>query len=78
MRVRIARDELRRGHELTQAINALEAEIAQLVADVASQVLTESKTTRKPSAASNATSPAASGTSSKPPRPVHDIPPINL
>ena len=32
MRVRIARDELRRLRELTQAINALEAEIAQLVA----------------------------------------------
>jgi transposase len=32
MRVRIARDELRRLRELTQAINALEAEIAELVA----------------------------------------------
>ena len=41
MRVRIARDELRRLRELTQTINALEAEIAQLVAQVAPQLLTE-------------------------------------
>ena len=41
MRVRIARDELRRLRELTQAINALEAEIAELVAQVAPQLLTE-------------------------------------
>ena len=41
MRVRIARDELRRLRELTQAITALEAEIADLVATVAPQLLTE-------------------------------------
>ena len=41
MRVRIARDELRRLRELTQAINALEAEIAELVAQVAPQLLDE-------------------------------------
>jgi transposase len=41
MRVRIARDELRRLRELTQAINALETEIAELVAHVAPQLLTE-------------------------------------
>ena len=41
MRVRIARDELRRLRELTQAIKALEAEIAQLVGQVAPQLLTE-------------------------------------
>jgi transposase len=41
MRVRIARDELRRLRELTQAINALESEIAELVGDVAPQLLTE-------------------------------------
>ena len=41
MRVRIARDELRRLRELTQAIRALEAEIAQLVAQVAPQLLSE-------------------------------------
>jgi transposase len=41
MRVRIARDELRRLRELTQAIAALEAEIAQLVAQVAPQLLAE-------------------------------------
>ena len=41
MRVRIARDELRRLRELTQAIKALEAEIADLVAKVAPQLLTE-------------------------------------
>ena len=40
MRVRIARDELRRLRELT-AIRALEAEIAQLVAQVAPQLLSE-------------------------------------
>ena len=41
MRVRIARDELRRLRELTQAINALEAEIAELVAQIAPQLLSE-------------------------------------
>jgi transposase len=41
MRVRIARDELRRLRELTQAINALETEIAALVAQVAPQLLAE-------------------------------------
>jgi transposase len=41
MRVRIARDELRRIRELSQTIKALEAEIATLVAQVAPQLLTE-------------------------------------
>src|ERR671911_1275592 len=41
MRVRIARDELRRLRELTQAINALETEIAELVAHIAPQLLAE-------------------------------------
>jgi transposase len=41
MRVRIARDELRRIRELSQTIKALEAEIAQLVAEVAPQLLAE-------------------------------------
>src|SRR5215217_2083626 len=41
MRVRIARDELRRLRELTQAINALEAEISELVARAAPQLLSE-------------------------------------
>jgi transposase len=41
MRVRIARDELRRIRELSQTIKALEAEIAQLVAHVAPQLLSE-------------------------------------
>jgi transposase len=40
-RVRIARDELRRIRELTQTIKALEAEIAQLVAQIAPQLLAE-------------------------------------
>ena len=40
-RVRIARDELRRMRELTQALQRLEAEIAGLVAQVAPQLLTE-------------------------------------
>src|SRR5919107_2238835 len=41
MRVRIARDELRRIRELSQTIKALEAEIAQLVARIAPQLLSE-------------------------------------
>jgi transposase len=41
MRVRIARDELRRIRELSQTIKALEAEIAQLVAKIAPQLLSE-------------------------------------
>ena len=41
MRVRIARDELRRLRELTQAIKALEAEIADLVAQLAPHLLAE-------------------------------------
>ena len=41
MRVRIARDELRRIRELSQTIKALEREIAQLVAAVAPQLLAE-------------------------------------
>ena len=40
-RVRIARDELRRMRELTHAIDALEAEIKQLVGQVAPQLLAE-------------------------------------
>jgi transposase len=41
MRVRIARDELRRIRELSQTIKALEVEIAGLVARIAPQLLTE-------------------------------------
>ena len=41
MRVRIARDELRRLRELTQAVNTLESEIAELVGRVAPQLLDE-------------------------------------
>src|SRR5215212_8164637 len=41
MRVRIARDELRRIRELSQTIKALEAEIAELVAQIAPQLLNE-------------------------------------
>jgi transposase len=41
MRVRVARDELRRIRELSQAIKALEREIAALVAQVAPQLLCE-------------------------------------
>jgi transposase len=41
MRVRIARDELRRIRELSQTIKALEAEIADLVAQIAPQLLSE-------------------------------------
>ena len=40
-RVRIARDELCRLRELTQAIKTLEAEIAELVANIAPQLLSE-------------------------------------
>jgi|tagenome__1003787_1003787.scaffolds.fasta_scaffold20983595_7 hypothetical protein len=156
MRVRIARDQRRRIPELSQTIKALEAEIAQLVARIAPQRLSEpgfgpltaaklvgeiagadrfatdaklaratgiapipvssantnrhrldhggnrqinatihriavtrlrchpettspatapkAKAPKKPSAASNATSPAASGTPHKPPRPQQDTP----
>src|SRR3954454_21705377 len=41
MRVRIARDELRRLRELTQAINHLEREISELVGQIAPQLLSE-------------------------------------
>ena len=41
MRVRIARDELRRLRELTLAINALKRDIAELVEQIAPQLLTE-------------------------------------
>jgi transposase len=41
MRVRIARDELRRVRELTHAIKALEIEIADLVAEVAPELVAE-------------------------------------
>jgi transposase len=41
MRVRIARDQLRRLRELTQAIKQLETEIAELVAQIAPQLLAE-------------------------------------
>src|SRR5215203_160679 len=41
MRVRIARDELRRIRELSQTIKALEAEIADLVAQIAPHLLLE-------------------------------------
>src|SRR3954447_24217110 len=41
MRVRIARDELRRLRELTLAINRLECEITELVAQLAPQLLAE-------------------------------------
>ena len=41
MRVRIARDELRRLRELTQAINQLERDITELVARIAPRLLTE-------------------------------------
>jgi transposase len=41
MRVRIARDELRRLHELTLAITRLEREITELVGQLAPQLLSE-------------------------------------
>jgi transposase len=41
MRVRIARDELRRLRELTQAVNQLEREISELVGQIAPQLLSE-------------------------------------
>src|SRR5215203_1629103 len=41
MRVRIARDELRRLRELTHAINQLEREITELVTSIAPQLLSE-------------------------------------
>ena len=41
MRVQIARDELRRLRELTQAINALERQITELVSQIAPQLLSD-------------------------------------
>src|SRR3954451_3687435 len=41
MRVRIARDELRRLRELTQAITGLEREISELVGQIAPQLVSE-------------------------------------
>ena len=41
MRVRIARDELRRIRELTRAINALERQLAPLIAELAPRLLAE-------------------------------------
>jgi hypothetical protein len=41
MRVRIARDELRRLRELTQTIKTLETEIAELVGRLAPQLVAE-------------------------------------
>jgi transposase len=41
MRVRIAREELRRLRELTQAIDQLEREITELVTQIAPQLLSE-------------------------------------
>jgi hypothetical protein len=61
MRVGLARDELRRIRELSQAIKALEAEIAQLVAESAPQSLSEPGFGPLPRPSSSARSPARSG-----------------
>src|SRR4051794_922300 len=66
MRVRIARDELRRIRELSQTIKTLEAEIAQLVATIAPQLLTEPGFGPLTAAKLSARSPARSAS---PPRP---------
>jgi transposase len=61
IRVRIARDEPRRLRELTQAINALESEIAELAGHVAPQLLTEPGSGPRPPPSSSVRSPAPNG-----------------
>lgn len=58
-RVRIAHAELRQLRELTATINALEAEIGDLVASVAPQLLAEPGLEHSPRASSSARSPAS-------------------
>jgi hypothetical protein len=60
MRVRIACDELRRLRELTLAINRLEREIAELVEQIAPQLLGEPGFSRRSLPSSSARSPARS------------------
>ena len=69
MRVRIARDELRRIGELTQTIKALETEIARLVAQIAPQLLSEPGFGPLTAANSSARSPAPAASPQTPSSP---------
>jgi len=60
MRVRIARDELRRLRELTQAVTGLEREITELVGQLAPQLLSEPGFGPRSPPSSSARSPAPS------------------
>jgi transposase len=79
MRVRIARDELRRLRELTLAINRLEREITELVPQIAPQLLTEPGFGPLIAANWSARSPAPSASPQRPsgpaPRAWHRSPP---
>jgi transposase len=66
MRVRIARDELRRLRELTHAIKDLEKEIAELVAQAAPQLLDEPGFGPLTAASSSARSPAPAASQATP------------
>ena len=69
-RVRIARDELRRIAELTRAIDALEREIAELVARAAPQLLDRARLrTARPPQSSSARSPAPTASPATPSSP---------
>jgi hypothetical protein len=74
MRVRIARDELRRIRELTQTINALETEIANLVAQIAPHLLSEPGFGALTQPSSSARSPAPDAS---PPTPSSPAPPAS-
>ena len=69
MRVRIARDELRRIRELSQTIKALEREIAALVAQVAPQLLSGDRLRPSPRPSSSARSPAPAASAVTPSSP---------
>ena len=66
MRVRIARDELRRLRELTQAVTGLEREITELVGQLAPQLLSEPGFGPRSPPSSSARSPAPSASPHRP------------
>ncbi len=64
--VRIARDELRRLRELTHTINSLEHDIADLVTQIAPQLLDDRASGRSPQPSSSARSPAPNASQATP------------
>ena len=66
LRVRIARDELRRLRELTQAVTGLEREITELVGQLAPQLLSEPGFGPRSPPSSSARSPAPSASPHRP------------